>query len=72
MTEKRCPACNAKLFMVANAASGRMLPLQKVANVYIVGDDGLAHATDKAVQRYVSHFETCTDPARFSREREKS
>jgi hypothetical protein len=56
--------------------NGKMIPVQKVTMVYGMGPNGelrRAHVRDSLEdllqynEFYVSHFQTCSDPARFSR-----
>jgi hypothetical protein len=59
--------------------NGKYVPVQKVTLVYGRGADGelrRAHVQDsldadlRYNEFYVSHFQTCSDPARFSRKRD--
>lgn len=69
--EKRpCGSCRAPLeFHVG--PNGNRIPLQRVRSVYYDAGGGEIRklGTVKGVQHYVSHFETCPDPERFSRSR---
>lgn len=65
--ERKCKECGAKL-VFAEGPSGKVLPLQRVRSVYRV-ENGHAARVAEIDGAYVSHFETCSNPARFSRAR---
>jgi hypothetical protein len=64
--EHQCRACAMKIIF-AEGPAGRPIPLQKVRNVYAVKD---GHATVvQTGELWISHFEGCTVPQRFSKKR---
>lgn len=65
-----CEACGCLIeFLVG--PRGRMIAVQRVTHVYarLRGTDPLVKVAAETSDRelYVSHFQTCSDPARFSR-----
>ena len=62
--ERKCKECGATL-VFAESPNGRPLPLQRIRNVYGVENGKATVLISRVV--YVSHFETCTNPSRFSR-----
>lgn len=61
-----CKACGVKLEFKKSAQTGKILPLQRVMNVYFL-EGGQARAGSREVAWYVSHYETCSDPGRFGK-----
>jgi hypothetical protein len=72
-TAKACEACG-RMIEFHESPNGRPMPVERVRNVYAMGPDGKLvtlreQPAPGAPQRFVSHFELCTDPDRFSRGR---
>ena len=70
-----CEACGAR-FEFVKGPNGKQIPVQKVRVVYALsaGETELTKFLPKKDQLnvpkfYVSHYETCSDPERFSRRR---
>lgn len=68
---KTCPACGCKFEHIIGP-NGTAIPVQKVRTIYYVSDDVEVAGVLQKVPTppgslYVSHFETCSDPKRFSR-----
>lgn len=69
-SDRRCAECRAELVFMRNAKTGKLMPLQKVTTVYHEVADGKVDLVAKAKPRrpfYVSHFQTCPNPGRFTR-----
>lgn len=69
--QKTCPACGCK-FEHIEGPSGAAIPVQKVKVVYALESSAprltkLTLASPHVSAYYVSHFETCSDPGRFSK-----
>ncbi len=70
MTE--CQACGCPIEFIIGP-NGNSIPVRKVRTIYYMTDTGqlakdeLAEDGVHKPDRYVSHFETCSDPGRFSR-----
>ena len=67
---KVCEACGAKMYM-AIGPNDRVIPLVKVRAFYVrmpgESEPRVVKATIfDSTEKYVSHFETCTEPGRFS------
>lgn len=62
-----CRACNRPIIF-ASDPSGRLIPLDAGPPVYVLLD---GDKCERARGYYVSHFATCSDPSRFSSEKEK-
>lgn len=70
--QKNCEACGAEILLVRNKATGNTLPLQRIRTVYTIDENERAEKMVRPASRpsfWVSHFEICTDPARFSRKK---
>lgn len=76
--KKRCPACGATIVWKMNQATGRWIPAQPIKTIYAEWDHEDQITTSSVVgmaeydglptpQLYISHFETCSDPGRFSK-----
>lgn len=65
-----CKACGAELLFAINE-NGQTIPLDRAAPVYHVTLGGSFAKARRAASSYVSHFCTCTDPARFSSAKKK-
>lgn len=68
-----CEACGARFYFVQNEETGKWLPVNLVRVVYAVGTGLIARKVSlppppQAGSYVVSHFETCSDPQRFSRQ----
>lgn len=65
---KRCEACGREIEF-RKSPSGKMMPVHRVKAIYVPvpGGDGELRRVEISNPVYVSHFETCTDPSRFSR-----
>lgn len=69
-----CEACK-KPIQFIEGPNGKLIPAQRIKTVYMLVErqDEFGHPViglqkvEIGDQLYVSHFETCTDPARFSR-----
>jgi hypothetical protein len=58
--------------MFVKGEKGKLIPLDKRAVVYEVRADMMGEEVAVPIgERYVSHFATCTDPARFSKARKR-
>ena len=71
----KCKACGATMYM-AEGPGGAIIPLVKVRKLYVrpreLNERRVIEATIMdTTEKYVSHFETCTDPNRFSRSKKK-
>jgi hypothetical protein len=72
---KKCRACGATMHM-AEGPNGAIIPLVKVRKLYVrpneLREQRVVESTIMdSTEKYVSHFETCTDPNRFSRSKKK-
>jgi len=75
MKEATCSACGAKLVLLKRMESGRIIPSQRVTKVMALQPDlagGDPQLVDVQNARngdhlYISHFQTCPFPERFSR-----
>lgn len=72
---RECAACGATMHM-ATSPAGALIPLTKVRTLYVrpaeINEPRVIKATIFAsTEKYVSHFETCTDPARFSKKKKR-
>lgn len=75
---EQCRACGCPIEFIYGPG-GRSIPVQRVRTVYRYVENGERAALEKLTFRpgddghkpelYVSHFETCSDPQRFSRKR---
>lgn len=71
---KPCTACKMPIEM-REGPSGRLIPMQRVRTVYVLGRNLLGEdmqsrtASDLGGDLFISHFETCSDPGRFSRKK---
>jgi hypothetical protein len=65
-----CEECGAKMEFIMGP-NGKFIPAQRVKTVYVVdessGLDKLVKLALPDVALYVSHFETCPNPGRFSK-----
>lgn len=67
-----CRACGCPIEKILGP-NGKFIPVQKVRTVYsyVNGWDSmkkaLASSKEEPFDYYVSHFETCSDPGRFSK-----
>lgn len=69
-----CRACGREILFATNRKSGKVLPLERVRTVYVLDQDGVAQPMawpDGAVDTYVSHFETCPNASRFSKQAQR-
>ncbi len=66
--KRPCRACNAPIEF-HTGPNGKAIPLQRVRTLYFVDATGTVRA-EKADGVLISHWETCSDPARFKRPRE--
>lgn len=68
----KCRKCGCPMEM-AMGPNGRFIPVQKVTMVYQKLGEVLEKlcildaSAEEVKEFYVSHFQTCSDPARFSR-----
>lgn len=67
---QRCEACGCT-FQYEKSPNNRPLPVQRVRTVYLKDTDGKLHRS-MIGEFFVSHFETCSDPGRFSGRGRKS
>ena len=70
---QKCKACGATMHM-AESPNGALIPLVKIRTLYVrpggLNEPRVIKATIfESTEKYVSHFETCTDPGRFSRKK---
>jgi hypothetical protein len=70
-----CDECGCPIEFI-EGPNGKHIPVQKVRTAYVLGADGKlqrwtvidpADPGLSANQFYVSHYETCSNPGRFSR-----
>jgi hypothetical protein len=65
-----CRGCGRPIIFEKNE-SGRVVPLEKVATVYFIDQNGrLAKSPAPAGGYYISHFTTCPKASEFSRKLE--
>lgn len=70
-----CRSCGAKITMIRNAETGAMIPAQKVTLIFKLAETLLEEPelqayrpADGTKEMWISHFQTCPDAARFTRE----
>ena len=67
--KRPCRACGCQIEFI-DGPNGTPIPVQNVRTVYYMIDDGTLAKQESEdglplPDRYVSHFETCSDPGRF-------
>ena len=70
---KKCEACGAELTFALNPLTNKHIPLVRIPfkNVYtMVRRKGMTVAAPLNQELWISHFENCSDPNRFSRKGE--
>ncbi len=70
---RECPACGATMHM-AESPTGALIPLVKIRTLYVrpaeMNEPRVVKATIlDSTEKYVNHFETCTDPERFTKKK---
>lgn len=70
MSASKCRACGCPMEFLTGP-NGKTIPVQKVRTVYYEADGQLHKQESEDGMRlpdlYVSHFETCSNPGRFSK-----
>ena len=67
-TDRPCKECGTEIKFVKNARTGALLPLERVTAYKLHGGHGeAAELVAEPFEAWISHFKTCTKPARFSK-----